>query len=322
MDFKFDDIGSFPLPEGITKEWVEENLSSREFEEMCQRAFVMKVKSGVEVPNYPQFRDMVKMFLDLMKDEAFQESPYLIKKENAIIPELESLKKLSYGSGIRICLTGPFEIYLKEFGPVIYEDVLSAISKSIARFAENAIKSSLNVTCISIDDPSLGLNPELQPTPEQMELAYENFDFSVDVQIHLHAPLYYQKFLEIEAIDVIGVESAKDENVMNFIDAEELESYDKMLRIGISRSDIDALIAEFNTKHNVNAWKDRDLIVKAIDELESPEKIYERIEKAYNIFGELIAYVGPDCGLGGFPTQESAVKLLENTAEAISRFKG
>lgn len=318
---KFDDIGSFPLPPGIDRDWVERNLSTREFEELAQRAFVMKVKAGVEVANYPQFRDMVRMFLDLIKDEAFQEDAYLIKKKHAKIPEFHALEGLNYSGDVRVCITGPFEIYLAEFGSVIYEDILASISRSLARFAENTIESRLKVTCLSLDDPSLGLNPELQPTPEQMEIAYENFNFNVDVQIHLHAPLYYSNFLDVKTIDVIGIESAKDEKVLEFIDKEELESHEKKLRIGISRSDIDSMIAYFNQKYGVNAWKDEKLILKAIDELEGADNILRRIKKAYDLFGDLIAYIGPDCGLGGFPTQGSAVKLLENTAEAIKAFR-
>jgi 5-methyltetrahydropteroyltriglutamate--homocysteine methyltransferase len=264
---------------------------------------------------------MVEMFLELIRDTAFQESAYLIKKEHAIIPELKALEGINYSGEVRICITGPFEIYLKEFGSVIYDDVLASISRSLSRFVKNSLNSKLNITCISIDDPSLGLNPELQPTAEQIELAYENFDFDVDVQLHLHAPLYYTRFLEVETIDVIGIETAKDERAIDFVDAEELESHDKGVRIGVSRTDIDSLIAEFNQKYGVNAWKDENLILKAIDEFESPEKILERIERAYNMFGDSLKYIGPDCGLGGFPSQRVAVKLLENISHALKEMR-
>jgi 5-methyltetrahydropteroyltriglutamate--homocysteine methyltransferase len=319
---RFDDIGSFPLPLGITKNWVEANLHTKEFEEMCQRAFLMKVGSGVEVPNYPQLRDMVKMFLEPIRDESLQEDAYLIKKEHARIPELKAIERINYGGEVRVCVTGPFEIYLQEFGPVIYEDILSSISKSVSRFAENAINSRLNVGCISIDDPSLGINPDLQPTPEQIEIAYENFNFDVDVQIHLHSPLFYSNLLQVSSIDVIGIESAKNERAMELVDREVLESHEKRLRIGISRSDIDSMIAYFNQKHGLNAWKDENLLLKAINELEGENNILKRLRKAYDLFDDLIAYVGPDCGLGGFPTQSCAVRLLENTSKAVRIFKG
>lgn len=43
-------------------------------------------------------------------------------------------------------------------------------------------------------------------------------------------------------------------------------------------------------------------------------------EKAYSIFGDRIKYVGPDCGLGSFPSQELAYMVLKNTAEGIKDF--
>jgi 5-methyltetrahydropteroyltriglutamate--homocysteine methyltransferase len=108
---------------------------------------------------------------------------------------------------------------------------------------------------------------------------------------------------------------------MEFVEVEDLESHDKRLRIGISRSDIDSMIGHFNQKYGVNAWKDENLVIKAIDELEGERNILRRLKKADELFGDLLAYVGPDCGLGGFPTQASAVKLLENTAKAIKAFR-
>ena len=67
----------------------------------------------------------------------------------------------------------------------------------------------------------------------------------------------------------------------------------------------------------MNAWESEELILKAIDEIESPEVIKSRIEKAYDRFGDLIAYIGPDCGLFSFPSQESAFKLLQNVRKAL-----
>jgi 5-methyltetrahydropteroyltriglutamate--homocysteine methyltransferase len=309
----FDDIGSFPLPKGITREWVTQNLDSKEYEEIVQRAFLMKVNAGVECPNYPQFQDMVEQFMRIIRN--YQEDAYLVIKEHAVIKELEYVAKIE-SDAVRVCVTGPFELYVKELGTIIYDDVLENLAKSVARFIENALKYP-NVECVSIDEPSLGTNPDLQPTQEQLKLAFSHFDFDVDVQIHLHAPLYYTNILDIEEIDVIGIESAKDESVLDFVDPQDLEAYDKKLRVGIARSDIDGIIAEFNQSHNVNAWESEELAIKAIEEIESPEIIKSRIEKAYDRFGDLIAYVGPDCGLFSFPSQEVAVTLLKNVRRAL-----
>ncbi|AAB89137.1 MULTISPECIES: methionine synthase [Archaeoglobus] len=305
-----DDIGSFPLPKGITREWVERNLHTKEYEEMVQRAFLMKAKV-LDVPTYPQFRDMIEMFMQPIK--ANQVEPYLIDERKAVIPELEYVEKMSV-EAVRVCITGPFELYYREFGGVIYEDILLNLAESVRRFVENAAKHE-NVVCISIDEPSLGIAPDLQPDEELLQKALD-YKVKQDVQIHLHEPLYYEKILET-SVDVIGIECAKKPENMDFIDAEAVASAEKKLRIGVARSDIDGIIAEFNALHGVNAWGNEELISLAIDEIEPVEKIAERISKAKERFGDLLAYIGPDCGLFSFPSQELALQLLENVRKAV-----
>jgi 5-methyltetrahydropteroyltriglutamate--homocysteine methyltransferase len=316
----FDDIGSFPLPSGIDRSWVVKNLYTKEYEEMVQRAFLMKAKY-VECPNYPQFQEMVEQFMGIIRNSELQEEPYIVSREAAKIPEIIAIEKMEYKDPMRVCLTGAFELYYKEFGAVIYDDILENIAISLSRFAENALNSKLNVKVISIDEPSLGTNPELQPTQEQLENVFRHFSFDCDVQIHLHSPLYYTSLLNIDEIDVLGIESAKDPKVIEYIDREELDSYDKKLRIGVARSDIDSIVAEYNQLHGINAWQDMEQMKKAINELESVDVIFKRIEKAYEIFEDRIAYIGPDCGLFSFPSQEMAIALLNNISKAIKKFR-
>ncbi len=306
-----DDIGSFPLPKGITREWVRQNLNTKEYEEMVQRAFLMKAKV-LDAPTYPQFRDMIEMFIEPIK--ANQVEPYLIDRNKATIPELEYVEKMKV-EAVRVCITGPFELYYREFGGVIYEDVLLNLAESVRRFVDNAAKHE-NVVCISIDEPSLGIAPDLQPDEELLQRALD-YKVKQDVQIHLHEPLYYEKILET-SIDVIGIECAKKPENMDFIDAEIVDSADKKLRIGVARSDIDGIIAEFNAMHGVNAWGNEELISLAIDEIEPVEKIKQRVKAAKERFGELLAYIGPDCGLFSFPSQELALQWLENVRKAAT----
>ncbi|AEA47751.1 5-methyltetrahydropteroyltriglutamate--homocysteine methyltransferase [Archaeoglobus veneficus] len=315
MRVVFDDIGSFPLPDGVTRDWVNENVDTKEYEELVQRTFLLKAKV-VQCPNYPQFRDMVEQFMSIIRNPEYQEDAYLVSRKHAVIREVEAIKSMKYDGNIRICVTGPLELYYREFGPVIYDDLLENIAISVSRFAANAM-NDLNVCSLSVDEPSLGINPELQPSIEQLKLAYGPFSFDVDVQIHLHSPLYYTQLLEVDEIDVFGVEAAKDEKVLDFVDAEEVASAGKRLRIGVARTDIDAILAEFNQRHGVNAWQNAELAVKAIDEIESVEVIKKRLEKVYDRFSDLLAYIGPDCGLFSFPNQECALKLLENVREAL-----
>jgi 5-methyltetrahydropteroyltriglutamate--homocysteine methyltransferase len=61
-------------------------------------------------------------------------------------------------------------------------------------------------------------------------------------------------------------------------------------------------------------------LISMVDEHESPALIKKRLEKAYALFGERVKYVGPDCGLGLWPTIDAAKKLLANTVTATSNF--
>jgi len=312
MDFMLlDDIGSFPLPFGISREWAEKNYRTKEYEEMVQRAFLMKAKF-LDVPNYPQFRDMVKMFIDPIKNPEFQDDAYLISEKHAVIPELEFLEKMKVDS-IRVCITGAFELYYREFGGVIYEDILMNIAESVYRFARNALKFE-NVKCISFDEPSLGIAPDLQPEKELVERVYGK-KLKADVQVHLHEPVFYERFFD-SSIDIIGIESARDAKKLLALDAEELKSAEKKLRIGVARTDIDCIINEFNEKHGVDAWKNEELAELALNEFESIETIFGRIKDSFEKFGDLIEYIGPDCGMFSFPSQNAALKLLENLRKA------
>jgi 5-methyltetrahydropteroyltriglutamate--homocysteine methyltransferase len=88
-----------------------------------------------------------------------------------------------------------------------------------------------------------------------------------------------------------------------------LDETDKMIRVGVSRTDIDALVAELNDKG----------IVKPANEqiVESEETIKKRFLAAKEKFGERLAFAGPDCGLGSWPSQEAASLLLKRTVNAI-----
>jgi 5-methyltetrahydropteroyltriglutamate--homocysteine methyltransferase len=51
--------------------------------------------------------------------------------------------------------------------------------------------------------------------------------------------------------------------------------------------------------------------------VENEETIQKRFEAAKEKFGERLAFVGPDCGLGSWPSQEAALLLLKRTVAAV-----
>ncbi|MCK5158611.1 MAG: methonine synthase, partial [Candidatus Heimdallarchaeota archaeon] len=60
-DIIFDDIGSYPLPDGVTKEWINNAFSTRADDEklfsIINDSFQQKIDAGVQVPTYPQYQD-------------------------------------------------------------------------------------------------------------------------------------------------------------------------------------------------------------------------------------------------------------------------
>ena len=338
----FDDIGSYPLPQGVTKEWVQDAFSQQNNQEelfsIINSVFQQKVDAGVHVPTYPQFQDMNQQFLSIIKDDACAEEPFKVKEDCARIIELEAIEaaaaqyRQEHGEklDVRICVTGPLELYLKEFGGTQYTDILNLLATSVDRFISNSIKSAknFNIKTVSIDEPSIGINPQIMFDDSELidalTLSCQSAKkYGADVEIHLHSPLHYKIACQTPTIDVIGVESAANPSYLDLIDKSILEESDSFLRVGVARTDIFNLAGVLNEKYDTNVWKDQTHIDEIVTQMETPEIITKRLEKAYSIFGDRIKYAGPDCGLGSWPSQEMAGQLLKNVAKGIeiSKFK-
>ncbi len=337
VEFIFDDVGSYPLPEGVSRDWVEAAFEGEKdkISEVIGSAFLQKLQAGVGVPTYPQFQDIIKQFLSILNDPDCTDGPFSVKPECAKIVELEILeavaKQYKEETGqipdVRVAVTGPLELYLQQFGSASYPDILNLIASSLNLFIKNAIEDAENfrVRTISIDEPSLGINPEVSfdndALIEALDLASSYaHKKGIDVEIHLHSPLYYEVACRTKGINVIGVESAANPGYLDLIDKALLEETDSYLRAGVARTDIFNLVAGLNEEYNTNAWKEPELLEKLVTDLETPDVIEERLREVYSRFGDRVMYVGPDCGLGSWPSQAIAGKLLENVAIALSRF--
>ncbi len=333
----FDDIGSYPLPKDVIKDWVPEAVKRKDpkFLEIIKDAMRQKIYAGVDVPTYPQYQDMNQQFLGIINDESMTEEPLLVRKDRARIMELEAIedvgteyyKKTGNKLNIRVCVTGPVELYLKQFGGTAYTDVLNNFAVSIDRFISNSIDNAKNfrVSTISIDEPSIGINPQIMFNDSDLAAALENAaataaSHKIDTEIHLHSPLHYKLVCNVPSISVIGVESAANPSYLYLIDKKDLFEYDKFLRIGVTRTDIFNMSSMLNEKYGINIWKEPEKLEDIVSVMETPEIIEKRLEKAYSLFGDRIKYAGPDCGLGSWPTQEMAFRLLNNTGIGIKEF--
>ncbi|MGV8174787.1 MAG: 5-methyltetrahydropteroyltriglutamate--homocysteine methyltransferase [Methanothrix sp.] len=280
----------------------------------------MKRQAGVEYPTYPQFRDMIRMFMDEIEDPDKAESPYLIKRENADIDELEAVQP---GENVRVCVSGPLELYLSAFGATGYTDILYAIAESVARFLEKA-RDEGKMSVASLDEPSLGMNSNIIFSEDEIMHALDIASrpcIGMDCEVHLHSPLFAEITARVPGISIVGIESASHPDYLQLIDKKVLEENDTYLRAGIARTDILSMSANLNEKLGTNLWQDMPRLEREIVEMESTDVMRRRLERAYDRFGERLRATGPDCGLGSWPSQEMAAGLLSRCSAAVRSFK-
>ena len=312
----FDDIGSFPLPKGIRLE----GLSRDQYLSLVRDALAQKRRAGVEVPTYPQFRDMIRMFMDEIENPDFSEEPYLINKEHARIMELEAVQP---GQDVQVCVTGPVELYISIFGATAYPDILSSLAKSVARFFSATIEEK-KMSVASLDEPSLGYNSNIIFSEDEILDALQIASSpcrGMDCEVHLHSPLYAELCASVPGISIVGIESAAHPDYLQLVDKKVLEETDSYLRAGIARTDILALSAALNDQLGVNLWQDMPRLEREILEKESPQVMRKRLDRVYAQFGDRLRATGPDCGLGSWPSQELASRLLTNCAAAVRSFR-
>ncbi|HEX7445503.1 MAG TPA: methionine synthase [Methanothrix sp.] len=311
----FDDVGSFPLPKGVRLE----SLSRDQYLQLVRDVLAQKRSAGVEVPTYPQFRDMIRMFMDLIEDPELTESPYLIKREHAKIMELQAVPP---GQGVRVCVTGPVELYISAFGATSYTDILYNLAESVARFLAEARREG-KMSVASIDEPSLGMNSNIVFSEDEICRALEIASspcIGLDCEVHLHSPLYAETCARVPGINILGVESAAHPDYLKLIDKKILDETDTYIRAGIARTDILSMSSRLNEQYGINLWNDMIRLEKEILDLESPLVMKKRLVEAYGQFGDRIRATGPDCGLGSWPSQDLAGRILTNCSAAVKSF--
>jgi 5-methyltetrahydropteroyltriglutamate--homocysteine methyltransferase len=312
----FDDIGSYPLPKGRRLE----GLSPVQYLELVGDTLAQKVLAGVEVPTYPQFKDMIRMFMDPIEKPENTDSPYLIKKDKA---EIVELKAVAPGRQVRVCVTGPIELYLSAFGATDYTDILFNLASSVAMFLENALESR-KMALASLDEPSLGISPSIVFEEDDLLKALEIASTpckSIDCEVHLHSPLYAELCSLVPGLSIVGVESAAHPDFLKLIDRKQLEETDTYLRAGIARTDLLSMAASLNDRLGTNLWQNPTRLEREILAMECTEVMEKRLKMAYKSFGSRLKAVGPDCGLGSWPSQSMAGKLLSNCSKAITSFR-
>jgi 5-methyltetrahydropteroyltriglutamate--homocysteine methyltransferase len=332
-----DDIGSFPLPPTVDRETFDkayclareaiingrdpgkDEFLSKNFCEVTLDAFKMKCLAGLDVVNYPQQYDGMKQVSDVI-DMAMANGTFTVEEKHAVLPEVHLIsaeaKRLSEELGkkirLRVCLFGPMEQYLKEIGTVPYADVLDGFAETIRRFARNSVldQKYVKTEVVSIDEPSFGF-ADIGAGKDVLSAVLEKaFDFQGAVrQIHLHSPSRLHDLLNIKNIDVVSFEYAASPKNIEGVSRKVLEAADKQIRVGVSRTDIDSIVAELH---------DKGVVKPAAEHLvDSEDTIRKRYLAAIEKYGDRLTFTGPDCGLGSWPSQEAAQLLLERTVKAV-----
>jgi len=339
MDTLVDDIGSFPLPTGVNRETYnkayqlarnalvdgrdvrKDEFIRTNFYNVTINSFKRKIHTGLDVINSPWHYDGICQVSDAIH-KAMEKGTFIVEEKDAFLPEVRVIeaeaKSLSEEFGkkisLRACMFGPMEQYLKEIGTVPYGDVLDSFAETIRRFAKNSIVDTkyVKTAVVSIDEPSFGFLNIAAGNDVLCEVLEKAFDFQGAVrQIHLHSASRLPDLLEVENIDVVSFEYAASPKNIGSVSRKMWEDADKQIRVGVSRTDIDSIMAELNDK-GVTKPTAEQLV-------ESGELIKRRYVSAKEKYGDRMTFTGPDCGLGGWPSQEAAKLLLKRTVDAVKK---
>ncbi len=342
---QFDDVGSFPLPDYIDLDkfkqfyWtgykgIVNNADIFEnrgiynfFIHPFLQSFQLKLNAGVEIINYPQHMDMYTQFLKPIED--YEVEPSLIDPKKAIIPELFVLDRFAKdyyertGNALKlkVCITGPIELYIKKHGFTIYPDLALNFAKSLNTILKQSIKNTkyLQNSVISIDEPSFGYVDLFNIEEDALIKAFDKTVEGIDaiIQIHLHTLKKYSIPIQTKNIDVLTCEYASDHS--NIIPKNDLEKHDKFIRVGITRTNINSIMAEkLDAGTPLDELKTFEGTMNLID---SKEFIKKNLLFALEHYGDRLKFVGPDCGLKGWNPPQVAYELLHRTYEVIKDVK-
>jgi 5-methyltetrahydropteroyltriglutamate--homocysteine methyltransferase len=355
------DVGSLPfsndlqkLMEGASNYGQVINDLTEFFENKVVAGFLDKLNAGIEVPNYPQQRDMIQMFFNMI--EGFEKvnggymetAPLSVRPLKAAIPEALAIRnranyiyeKIGSSFKVRICITGPYTMS----SMLTYKNkgTFFQLGTVLAQIAEANIFSNKHgkVRMVSVDEPVFGFidDPLLDRGSESRENLRKAWEMimqkikanSAQACLHLHNTSD-ELFWEVNGLDII--ESHVDDPLYQVQKTKQrLESADKFLKASLAVTDFDQLIQKDAIAISEQKLSEAALnekiaeIWKALDHrqvdpavfLEKTSVMQGRLKNIIEAFGDnRVLYAGPECGLRSFPTYESALECLRRVSEAV-----
>jgi 5-methyltetrahydropteroyltriglutamate--homocysteine methyltransferase len=356
------DVGSLPFVGSLdafarSAERFESNQNDEQaafFEESIVNGFFDKLTVGVDIPNFPQFRDMNEMFLAMIAGverlkEGYVETEKLrLKAGKGCLPEVLAIKKnadelserLKRPFLMKICVTGPYT--MASLFPYRTSESFSRLGDVISQVVDANVfcEKGGRVGFVSVDEPLFGLvdDPLIDHGSsgrENLFKAWSNIFSSAKAKkavtcLHLHNTAD-ELFWAVESLDVI--ESHVDDPLYRMDETKRrLERENKVLKASVCVTDFDKLIRETLKASSsslddlaldsavAEAWqKLRKGVIAPEVFLDAPDVMKKRAEQIIAKFGqERVPYIGPECGLRGFPTYASAIECLRRVA-AVKR---
>jgi 5-methyltetrahydropteroyltriglutamate--homocysteine methyltransferase len=230
------------------------------FEQTIVNAFLDKLEAGIEVPAFPQFRDMNEMFLSTFKGiekikEGYIETGRLnLKLKHGKLPEVTAIERnaprIHTQKGpfqLRICVTGPYT--LASFFPYRTSQTYTCLGQVLSEIIEKNIFAAKHgkVSLIAVDEPLFGMidDPSIDKGTEGREnllsawglLASKAKSKKVETCIHLHCTSD-DLFWSVKSLGI--VESHVGDPLYEMqITKQRLEKKDKFLKASVAITDFD-----------------------------------------------------------------------------------
>ena len=359
---KSSDVGSLPFfgdtksfLDAATRFWIRPDEDSvKYFQKVVVKGFIDKVETGIDVPTYPQFRDMNKMFLEMIdgvekvKEGYIETNRLSLKAERNQIPEVAVIKgnsqqiyeKTHRPFRVKVCVTGPYTLS----SLFVYRDkeIFRRLGDVVSRIVENSIfdEKHGSVELVTLDEPVFGLQDDPlidygSEGRENLREAWESIFQKASSKgaqgcLHLHNTAD-ELFWEVNSLRII--ESHVDDPIYEMKKTtDRLESADKFLKASVCTVNFDKLI-----KNRIVVTSKQEMSESVINQkiadiwkhiksgkvdpaifIDNVKRMKERLIQIIDRFGaERVPYAGPECGLKGFPTYESAMECLKRVYSAV-----
>ncbi|MBQ03509.1 hypothetical protein CL673_02195 [Candidatus Bathyarchaeota archaeon] len=322
------------------------------FEREVVGGFVDKVNTGIDVPNFPQFRDMNEMYFELIRGIEKAPDGYMAfdspsAKPNMPVPEIEVIRKnasmIRDLTGLervrlKVCVTGPYT--LASFFPVknarLFEDLGGALADIVSQSLFNGRNGEVSIVCI--DEPVLGFlnDPLLDYGSDGRESLIKAWDKicraviskGAETSMHLH-DTSDDIFWDVDSLQL--AESHVGDPLYTLDSTKRrLQETGKRLKASIAMTLFDDLIEARLKAEGItgkiqqkvgDVWTEiRHERIDPTIFIEETGLMAKRLDVMVEAFGpENVPYAGPECGMGGWHAYKHAMEGLRRISDAVAK---